>query len=142
MLVDDLKKNTLFFDEALSWEDAVKKSAQPLLANGDIRESYVDAIIENVKVNGSYIVVVPGVAIPHARHEKGAIRKAVGCAVFEKPVIFPDDKVVHVLITLSSDGDDGHLEMLSELAVVLMEDEPVEKLKHAKTVEDVLNVFR
>jgi mannitol/fructose-specific phosphotransferase system IIA component (Ntr-type) len=55
--------------------------------------------------------------------------------------LFPGDKPVKVLIAISSDGDDGHLDMLSEIGSVLMEDELVEKLKNATTVQQVSSIF-
>ena len=141
MISEMLKKNIMFVDEVDSWEEAIKKSCEPLLNNGCVSLSYVDAIIENVKTNGSYFVLLPEIALPHARHEHGAIKKGVSCTVLNKRVMFPNDKPVKVLIAISSDGDDGHLEMLSEIGSVLMEDELVEKLKNATTVQEISSIF-
>ncbi len=141
MIKEYLKDNIIFINGELSWEEAIKKSAQPLLDNGDITQSYIDAIIENVNVNGSYFVLLPDIALPHARPENGAKRKGIACAVLDKPVLFPGDKQVKVLMTISAVGGDEHLEVMGELASVLMEDEMVERLKNATTVQDVISVF-
>lgn len=141
MIIDYLKNNILFIYEELTWEEAVKRSAQPLLENGDITQAYIDAIIDNVHENGPYFVLLPDIALPHARPENGSKRKGITCAVLEKPVLFPGDKQVRVLMAISSEGGDEHLEIMGELAGILMDDALVERLKSSKTVQDVISVF-
>lgn len=141
MLIDHLRGNIRFKNKVTTWEAAVQYSAKPLLDKEMITEKYVEAIIENTKENGPYYILVPGVAVPHARHEMGAIENGLSCLVLDEPILFPNNKEAKVLMTLSSEGNDGHLDMLSELGMSLIESEKVEKLKVAKNEEDVLDVF-
>ncbi|MBS6381728.1 MAG: PTS sugar transporter subunit IIA [Streptococcus sp.] len=42
---------------ASNWEDAIRKSAQPLVDNKKVTEGYVDDIIKGVNELGPYIVI-------------------------------------------------------------------------------------
>ena len=43
--------------EAADWEEAIRKSAQPLIDEHKVKQSYVDDMIAGVKENGPYIVL-------------------------------------------------------------------------------------
>lgn len=42
--------------------------------NGCIKESYIDAMVNTVKNMGPYIVIAPGIAMPHAAPEDGVLK--------------------------------------------------------------------
>ena len=48
-----------------------------MVKNGTIEERYIDGMIETVKNLGPYIVIAPGVALPHARPEDGVIEPSM-----------------------------------------------------------------
>ena len=78
---------------ASNWEDAIRKSAQPLVDNKKVTEGYVDDIIKGVNELGPYIVITEHVALPHARPESGALESAVGITVLSldwKIILFDD----------------------------------------------------
>ena len=45
--------------ECSDWRDAIIRSAQTLLDQGKIEDKYIDAMIDNVKENGAYIIISP-----------------------------------------------------------------------------------
>lgn len=51
--------------EADDWEDAVRQSGILLRDSGAVTDAYVDAMVENIKENGPYVVIWPGTALPH-----------------------------------------------------------------------------
>ena len=59
-------KHYNFVDESMSWQEALRKCIDPLLADGSVEPEYADCLIENVEKRGPYIVLLPGVAMPHA----------------------------------------------------------------------------
>ena len=48
-----------------TWEKAIEIGAQPLINSGKIKFGYVKSMIENIKNLGPYIILIPGVAMPH-----------------------------------------------------------------------------
>lgn len=142
MLADYLTGNVIFLEHANTWEEAIEKAAQPLLDSKSILPSYLEAMIKNVKKNGPYIVILPEIAMPHARNECGSLKTGVTFLLLKNPVMFPEEKPVKILMALSSEDHNGHLEMLGELGSALIEDEIVTALKQAKTEEEVISLIK
>lgn len=128
---------------ARDWEDAIRKAAAPLLENGAIEPRYIDAMIESVHRNGPYYVLAKGLALSHARPEEGVNRMAIGFSTFDPPVYFHAgvNDPVRLVITLASPDSNSHLDLLSELVTVLMNQERMEKLFAAKTAEEFYSLL-
>ena len=62
--------------EAADWKEAVKLTVEPLIESGAILPEYYDAIIESTEEYGPYYILMPGMAMPHARPEAGVQRDA------------------------------------------------------------------
>ena len=76
-------------EPAKDWHDALQQAAGKLIEHQYILPGYVDEIIGNVEKNGPYIVIVPGVAMPHAMAEsENVLGTAIGFAKFPAPVVF------------------------------------------------------
>lgn len=60
-----------------SWQAAVEKAGNLLLQDKLITQEYIDAMIQMVVEFDSYIVISPGVAIPHAEFSHGAKKSAL-----------------------------------------------------------------
>lgn len=130
------------FEEAVSdWKEAVRLVAEPLLAQGCIKESYIDAMIQNVIENGSYIIIIPGFAMPHARPECGAVKNGMSVLKVKKPVLFPESEEVTVLVSFAGVDQDEHLHMISMLSDILMDEEETDKLFAAETEAEFLEVL-
>jgi PTS system mannitol-specific IIA component/PTS system ascorbate-specific IIA component len=74
MLKDMLRNNIKVIDEVSSWEEAIKIASTTLKDGGFIKEEYISAMLENVVKNGPYIVIMPGIAMPHSRPEDGVLK--------------------------------------------------------------------
>lgn len=138
MLKEMLENNINVIDEVSSWQEAIKIAAAPLKENGFIKEEYISAMLENVVNNGPYIVIMPGLAIPHSRPEHGVIKTGMSLLKLLKSVRFPEDKEVKLIIVLAANDSDVHMKLISELTDLLMEDEAMEKLFSARSKEEVL----
>lgn len=133
-----------FFEAFDSWEEGIRLSAAPLLKEGYIKESYVEGMIRSVKEHGPYIVIAPNIAIPHARPEMGSVKVGFCFTKVEKPISFTNDEEnkATLLITLSCVNADQHMEMLQGIVTVLSDMDKQQQLFDARTVEEVLQVFR
>lgn len=139
-----LTKDFIQFEgKVSSWEEAIIKSSKPLLDEGFIEQSYVDAMIDSVKEYGPYIVIAPNIALPHARPEAGS--KKVGFSVLrlDEPVAFSDqdDHRARLLIALSCVDSTTHLEILQSIVAILSDEEKHNAIFNAKTTEEILDIF-
>lgn len=58
------EKNVKLNLEVENWEDAIRKSAEVLVKNGNVAPEYIDGIISAINEYGPYIVISDGLAIP------------------------------------------------------------------------------
>ncbi|MBS6397456.1 MAG: PTS sugar transporter subunit IIA [Clostridiales bacterium] len=129
--------------KAEDWEDAVRKAAAPLVEDGAIEQSYVEGIVESVHKNGPYFVISKGFALAHARPECGANRLALNFTTLNPPIPFHAgaNDPVSLIITLAATDPDSHIDLLGELAEVLMDDDRMERMFLAKTPEEFCEIL-
>ncbi|WP_217620935.1 PTS sugar transporter subunit IIA, partial [Bacillus sp. GbtcB13] len=79
-------------DQNKRGEEAVQTGAKPLLDKEVILEETTDAMIDNVKKMGPYLIIGPEMAVPHARPEKGVRKVGMRLLKLKQPVYFLDDE--------------------------------------------------
>lgn len=138
------RKHYKFAEEAADWREAIRMSCESLEADGTVEGNYKEDIIACVEKYGPYIVIMPDVAMPHSQEcARGVHKTAIGFMKLEKPVSFePGDpeKDASLFFTLASCNPDQHLANMTKLSELLMNEDVVEALKHAKSPEDLLGI--
>lgn len=140
-----LTEKTIFLHQtAQDWKEAIRKAAAPLLADGAIEARYVDAMIQSVEDNGPYIVITPGVAIPHSRPEAGVNRLGMSLATFKEGVRFSnkDTKPVKIVIVLAAIDSVTHLRALSQLTSLLGEPGAIDRLAEMTSTKEVVSLIQ
>ncbi|EKO3837318.1 PTS sugar transporter subunit IIA [Vibrio harveyi] len=129
--------------DATDWKDAVSKSCEALIENGAIEPSYVDAIYRSHEELGPYYVVGPGMAMPHARPEDGVNRLSLAITVIQNGVNFDSESndPVKMLVTLAATDSNSHVDAISKLAELFMNEEHVEAICSAQNTQDVLAII-
>lgn len=109
--------------EAKDWEDAIRKSAQPLVTLQKVKPEYIDAIIQTVKETGPYFVIMEHVAMPHADSRYGVMENGFSLATLKEAVCFGhENDPVKYLICLASIDNDQHLKNISRVAELLSDE--------------------
>jgi ascorbate PTS system EIIA or EIIAB component len=140
LLTEDLVKVNI---KASNWEEAVREAGELLYINNKVEKSYIDAMVKTVESMGPYIVMAPGIAMPHARPEDGV--KDIGLAIIslEKPVNFGSDDFdpVKLVIALCASESKVHIELLKDLSNVLDDEDLINKVDNCKTNIDLRNLI-
>jgi PTS system ascorbate-specific IIA component len=141
MLKELIDKGRISFHDGFdNWEDAIKASCKPLINDGAIEEVYADAIIENVKKYGPYIVIAPNICIPHAQEGVVGVNETAMCFMRTKnPVHFSDspDEDARLFFVLASTDNEVHLQNLSNMVGLIEDEAIVDKLLEAECKEDL-----
>ncbi|WP_322806300.1 PTS sugar transporter subunit IIA [Thermanaerothrix sp.] len=126
---------------ATDWEEAVRAAGRLLVASGAAEPRYIDGMIRTVRELGPYIVIAPGIALPHARPEEGALREGYALVTLAQPINFgnPDNDPVQVVIAFCAPDASTHLESLRALAERLGQPDFVPRLLAAQTPQEVLS---
>lgn len=130
-----------FKAEVTDWEEAICLAAAPLLANKSIEETYVTKMIANVKEFGPYIMLMPQIAMPHARPEDGVNVMGISLLITEKSVAFDAKREANVFFILAAKDSNSHLALLTEIAGVLSIQENVDALVSAKSYSVIENII-
>lgn len=123
-------------ERAADRDEAIRRAGEVLVEVGAVRPEYVPAMLEREESVSTYIG--EGVAIPHATLAgKDAVVQDALCFLR-----FPDGvdwggETAHVAIGIAARGD-GHVEILAQLAEVLLDGDRAAALRGATSVDDVL----
>lgn len=142
---DILNPESMIMDlQATTKDEAINEMADLEVATGIVnnKEKFVESIWAREKESTTGIG--GGIAMPHARNEY--INKArVLFAKSEKGVDYDslDHQPVHLffMITAPAGADNTHLQALAKLSSLLINPDLVEKLKAAKTADEVIDLF-
>lgn len=136
-------ENIQIVDSVNDWKQAITLSAQPLLAKGAITEDYINAIFNSHQELGPYYVLAPGLAMPHARPEQGAIKNGLSLLHIKQGVSFDADEndPIYVVIMLCALSGEEHINMITALAEIFSDDERLVALLEASSMEAIQSVI-
>lgn len=143
-LRDLVRPNNVAVDvEVKDWQDAIHAAGDLMFKDGAVEQRFGDAMIRVAKEFGPYIVVAPGIALPHARPEDGVIKATIAVLRLKTPVNFgnKDNDPVFLVVALAAIDHEQHIDGLRELASVLGDEENIKKIKTSKNSKDLLDIF-
>ena len=136
------KKHTVFAKSAASWQDAIRLSCSPFVNDGTVDDNYAEDIIRCVSKYGPYIVLLPGVAMPHSQ-EGGPLVHGTGVSFMrlKEGVSFdPDDsaKWADLFFAIAAVDPAEHLENIKGLMEIFQNEELLEELRAAACDADLI----
>ena len=140
-LLQDLlsEDNVSFHYPAETWEDVIRHGGQLMVDAGFTEPTYTEAMIEVVREMGPYIVLAPGLAMPHARPEMGSKQVGTALVTLEKPIDFgsPENDPVSVAVFLCAPNKDEHIQLLTDIATLFEDEEFLDASANFESIEDV-----
>ncbi|EAN1168659.1 PTS mannitol transporter subunit IIA, partial [Salmonella enterica] len=107
-----------------------------------INENYIQAIKDSTISNGPYYILAPGVAMPHARPECGALKTGMSLTLLRQDVQFTDeDDGIKLLIGLSAADSDSHIGAIQALSELLCEEDVLAALLAAKSEKELADII-
>ena len=126
-------------EQANDRDDAIRRCGETLVSIGAVDPAYVEAMLDREQSISTY--VGEGVAIPHSTLEGKAAVRRDALAVLR----FPDGVdwggfPVTVCVAIAAVGD-GHVEILAELAQILLDPERAQQLREATDPAEVVELL-
>jgi mannitol/fructose-specific phosphotransferase system IIA component (Ntr-type) len=131
--------------EVQTWEEAVLQGGQLLVDKGKAKPEYLTNIVKKCKENGPYIVIAPGIAMPHARPEEGAMGLGYGIVTLKNPVLFgdPDNDPIKLLIYLVAPDAKDHNEVaVSQIADLCDNEDTIQLLLKAESASEIIQILK
>lgn len=123
-----------------SKREAIERVGKLLVSKGYVKETYIDGMKAREEEVTTYMG--NGVAIPHGMNEykKEIMDSGIVIAQYPTGVDFGSGNTAYVVIGIAGKGDE-HMEILSKIALTIQYEENVEKLRSAKTAEEVISII-
>ncbi|MBC1978630.1 BglG family transcription antiterminator [Listeria marthii] len=135
-----LPKERITFQESVAdWREAIQVASKSLQQEGYISRNYQQAMIENIEKLGPYIVIAPGIALPHASVDDGAYRVGMSLLRLDKTVSFSSKAKdqVRLIIVLASIDSYTHINALSQLTNLIMKHHLLEQIEQAESAAEI-----
>ncbi|MBK5142555.1 PTS sugar transporter subunit IIA [Budviciaceae bacterium BWR-B9] len=118
-----------------SWREAVALAATPLIELGYVKTEYIQGIIDNTLEYGPYYLIAPGIALPHARPQQGALRNGVAFTTLSQPVSFGHDECdpIWLLICVSATDAEQHIKTIQTIVSLLDDSALIAEIQKAKS---------
>ncbi|WP_019120434.1 PTS sugar transporter subunit IIA [Brevibacillus massiliensis] len=120
--------------------EAIRLAGKLLVEKGHVTAEYIEKMLEREEMLTTYLG--NGVAIPHGTNDSKQWIKSTGISIVQVPsgVDFGDGNIAYVIIGIAGKGDE-HLEILSKLAEVCMEEENVKSMVQAAKPEQMIEIL-
>lgn len=129
--------------QALDWQGAIRLAGELLVTAGTTAPEYTEAMVDNVRQNGPYIVVAPGFALAHARPDSSVLWTGMSWIRLDEPVAFgheTNDPVTLVAGLAATDAS-AHQNVLAALASALADPNRRNALDTATTPQEVVSIL-
>ena len=126
--------------EAADWRAAVTAAGNALASSGATTPAYTGEMIAAIEQMGPYMVIAPGIALPHARPSPAVLRVGLSVVALARPVPFghPQNDPVTLVIALAAPDNRAHTQALAALAGLLAEETRRAALLRAERPEEIL----
>ncbi|EKQ52223.1 MULTISPECIES: PTS sugar transporter subunit IIA [unclassified Clostridium] len=126
--------------ESESKDKAIERVGNLLIKGGYVKDNY----IEGMKARDAEVTTYMGngVAIPHGMNEykKEILESGIVIAQYPDGVDFGDGNTAYIVIGIAGKGDE-HMEILSKIALTVQYEENVERLRNAKSPEEIIEII-
>lgn len=123
--------------------EGIREAGERLVQTNQVLPSYVEEMVKAFQEIGPYIVIAPGIALPHARPEHGVLKQALSVVRLNKPIPFghPTNDPVQLICAIGGNDQSKHINMLQQVSKVLGSSEKLNSILQAKSKEEVADIF-
>ncbi|WP_208442937.1 PTS sugar transporter subunit IIA [Pantoea agglomerans] len=132
-----------YVESVTDWQEALVVAGRPLLSEDAISQDYIDAIIQQKEEIGPFFVIAPQIAMPHARPEQGAHKLGLSIVLLGTAVKFDSEEndPVKAIFMFAAPDSNSHIEMISQLAEVLSDEEIMAQIFNASSKEALMTIL-
>lgn len=123
-----------------SKDKAIERVGTLLINGGYVKENYIEGMKAREEEVTTYMG--NGVAIPHGMNEykKEIVESGIVIAQYPNGVDFGEGNTAYIVIGIAGKGEE-HMEILSKIALTVQYEENVERLRNAKTPEEIIKII-
>lgn len=143
-LWDYLNRHTVRIERVKTdLENAIRQTAQPLIAEGKIEERYVSAMLKLVETMPRHMVLCKGFFMPHAAPIDGVNETSMSLMIFQNAIETDfETEGIHAVLVVAAEDDSKHMRAMQQLVDILNHPNIVDQLKGCSDEKEVLRVLK
>lgn len=121
--------------------EAIRMAGRLLVEAGHVPPAYVDAMIEREDALSTYMGA--GLALPHGTNEAKSMIRSTGLSVLTVPdgVDFGGGQTARLIVAIAASGDE-HMELLTNIAMIVSDEETADRILQSHSPDEVLAIFK
>lgn len=141
-LIDMITPNKIeLIDSVSNIEEGIEKVGEILIKNKACTKKYIEAMQENFKKFGTYIVVEEGVVVPHTNLKSEALKTDFAMLILKKPIIL-NKKIIKMFFTYSSYNNENHINILKDFYTLLLNEKLLDDISKLRTKKEIVEYFK
>lgn len=134
------KDKILLKQKVKNKQEAIETAGKLLVQANHVSEEYIAKMIQREEELTTYMG--NGVAIPHGTNDSKQWIRSTGMSIVQIPdgVDFGNGNIAYLVIGIAAVGDE-HLEILSNLAIHISDEENVKKMVQTDTAEELMSLL-
>jgi len=144
-LIEVLDENTILLNQNVdNWQQAIRLGGNLLYKNNMIESRYIDGMIRTVNNMGPYIAILPGIAMPHAKPEDGAIKIGLSLLTLKKGINFgnKENDPIRIIISIVAIDQETHIKMMEQLMNMMERKDFYSSIINSNSKEEVINFIK
>ena len=124
---------------ATTRDEAIQEAAQILIAAGAVTDDYLGYMMQRETLTSTFMG--NGLAIPHGTNDgkDTILSSALSFVRYDEPLDWNGNPVRFVVGIAGKEN--GHLEILSGIAIIFSDEDEVQKLADAQSAEEILELL-
>lgn len=120
--------------------EAIERVGNLLVKNGYVEEPYLKGM--RMREDDITTYIGNGIAIPHGMNEfiKFINHSGIVVAQYPEGVDFGEGNTAYIVIGIAGKNND-HLDILSKIAIVCLDENNVKRLVNSKNKQDIINIL-
>ena len=137
-----LKKSAIAVSQELSSkEEATRLAGELLIKSGNIREEYIDSMLEKLEKEGFATYIGNGLAIPHGMEEGKKYINETGISIIQSHEgVEWNGEIAYIIVGIAA-KDDEHIDVLSKLAELIEDPEDAKKIWQLDSEDKIYELF-
>ncbi|UUX33528.1 BglG family transcription antiterminator [Fundicoccus culcitae] len=133
-----LEGNIIFNLKAFDWQDAITKTATPLLEKGIINSNYLEAMITAVRLHGPYIAIAPNIALAHSRPNDGVNQLGLSVSKLITPINFGHDSYdpIKIVFCIAPVDSYTHINIMKSIFNLINTENKLQMLTESEGIDD------